>query len=75
MLGVDFFSSEKFHFDVLTSQFDKFISSSKSIVVMSSNLKRYFTCDHFSQRYGVLDISISANLGKLPRDIFCAINA
>ena len=29
------------------------------------NLKRYFTCDHFSESYGGLKIAILANLGQL----------
>ena len=42
---------------------------------LTSLLKLYFTCDHFSQSYGGLKIAILANLGQLTRDIFRAINA
>ena len=52
-----------------------FLYHSKDIVALSSNLKRYFTCDHFSVSYGGLKIAILANLGQLTRDIFRAINA
>ena len=38
-------------------------------------MKRYFTCDQFSQKYGGLMIVILANVGQLTRDIFRAINA
>ena len=52
-----------------------FLYPSKGIVVLISNLKRYFTSDHFSQSYGGLKIAILANLVQLTRDIFRAINA
>ena len=47
---------------------------SKSIVVLSLNLERYFTCDHFSLSYECIKVGISANLGQLARDIFRSIN-
>ena len=52
-----------------------FSHHSKAIVVLSLNLKRYFTCDCFSFSYGGLKSAILANLGQLTRDIFRAINA
>ena len=42
---------------------------------MSLNLKRYFTCNHFSQSNGGLKIANPANLGQLTGDIFSALNA
>ena len=48
---------------------------SKGIVILSSSLKRYSTCDSFSQSYGGFKIAILANLGQLTRDIFRAPNA
>ena len=50
--------------------FDLLITFEKKIVILSLNLKRYFTCG-----YGGLKIIILANLGQLTRDIFRAINA
>ena len=47
----------------------------KVIDVLSLNLKRYFTCDHFLQSYGGLKVVILANVGKLTRDVFRANNA
>ena len=48
VLGVGFFFLQT-NFDFLTSHFDGiFLYHSKGIVVLSLNLKRYFTCDHFS---------------------------
>ena len=45
--GWVFFSSDKLRlFD--QSFLTEFFYHSKGIVVLSSNLKRYFTCDHFS---------------------------
>ena len=38
-------------------------------------MKKIFTCDHFMYSYGGLKIVILANLGKLTRDVFRAINA
>ena len=75
MLGVCFFLQT--NFDFLTSHFDKvFVKNhSKAIVALSSNVKRYFTCDHFSLSYGGLKIAILANLGQMTRNIFRAINA
>ena len=35
------------NFDSFTSLFDGFFYHSKGIVVLSLNLERYFTCDHF----------------------------
>ena len=52
-----------------------FLYHSKSIVVLSLNLKRYFACDHFSLNYGGLTIVILASLGQLTGDMFRAINA
>ena len=47
VLGVGFFLQT--NFDLLTSRFrPQFLHHSKAIVVLSLNLKRYFTCDHFS---------------------------
>ena len=47
VLGVGFFLQT--NFDFLTSHFWRnFFYHSKGIVVLSSNLKRYFTCDYFS---------------------------
>ena len=65
------------NFDFLTSHFWRnfFKYHSKGIVVLSSNLKRYFTCDHSSWSYEGLKIAILAiltNLGQLTRDIFRA---
>ena len=51
-----------------------FLYHSKAIVVLSLNLKRYFTCDHFSQSYEGLKVAILTNLGQLTRDFFLAIN-
>ena len=58
VLGVGFFFNWGFFFysgwvfffgDFLTSHFWRnFFYHSKGIVVLSLNLKRYFTCDHFS---------------------------
>ena len=48
---------------------------SKGIVVLSSNLKRYFTCDDFSKSYGGLRIANLTNLGQIKSDRFCTINA
>ena len=46
VLGVGFFSSDKFF---LTSHFWRiFLNHWKGIIVLSLNLKRYFTCDYFS---------------------------
>ena len=45
---------------------------SKGNVVLSLNLKRFFTCDYFSLSYGGSKIVILANLGQLTRDIFRA---
>ena len=67
------------NFDFLTTIFDGlFYIIQKSIVVLSLNLKRYFTCDYFSSSYEVSKIAILAiltNLGQLTRDIIRAINA
>ena len=64
------------NFDFLTSHFWRnFLYHSKGIVVLSLNLRRYFTCDHFSCSYEGLKITILANLGQLTRDIIRAINA
>ena len=52
-----------------------FVYHSKAIVVLSLNLKRYFTCDHFLRSYAGLKIAILTNLGQLTRDIIRAINA
>ena len=66
------------NFDFLTSHFWRnFLYHSEAIVVLSSNLKRYFTCDHFFVNYEGLKIAILAiltNLGQLTRDIIRAIN-
>ena len=70
MLGVGFFFLQT-NFDFLTSHFDGiFLYHSKDIVVLSLNLKRYFTCDHFSWSYEGLKIAILvilSNLGQLTR--------
>ena len=64
-----------FRHDFLTNHFDGiFLYHSKGIVVLSLNLNRYFSCDHF-RSYGGLKIAILANLGQLTRDIFRAITA
>ena len=48
VLGVGFFFLQT-NFDFLTSHFwQNFFYHSKSIVVLSLNLKKFFTCDHFS---------------------------
>ena len=48
-----------------------FLSSDKfCFVVMSLNLKRYFTCDHLKKSYGGSKVTISANLGQLTLDMF-----
>ena len=53
------------NFDFLTSHFDGiFLFHSKVIVVLSCNLRRYFTCDHFRYGYGGLNIAILSNLGQ-----------
>ena len=52
-----------------------FLDHSKAIVVLSLNLKRYFTCDYFPESYEGLKIAILTNLGQLTRDIIRAINA
>ena len=60
----------------MTEIFDKiYLHHSKDIVVLSLDLKRYFTCDLFSLSYGGIKIAILANLRQLTRDIFRAINA
>ena len=69
VLGVGFFSSDKFRLfnkPFLTKKF----YHSKDIVVLSLNLKRYLVCDYFSQSYGGLKIAVLANLVQLTRDIF-----
>ena len=38
------------------------LHQSKAIIVLSLNLKRYFTCDHFSKSYEGLKIAILAKL-------------
>ena len=77
MLGVVFFQT---NFDFLASHtwrnFFKF--HLKAIVVLSSKLKNYFTCDHFSLTYEGLNIAILAiltNFEQLTRDVIRAINA
>ena len=66
MLGWVFFLETKF--DFLPSHFDgKFLYHLKGIVVLSLKLKRYFTCDIFSQSYGGSKIAILANLEQLMR--------
>ena len=63
-----------FFFRQISTIFDRiFLYHSKGIVVLSLNLKRYFTCDHFLKSYGGLKIAILANLGQLTRDIFRAL--
>ena len=52
-----------------------FLYESNDIVTLSLNLKRYFTCGHFSYSYGSLIFAILASLGQLTRDIVRAINA
>ena len=48
VLGVGFFFLQT-NFDFLTSHFWRnFLYHSKAMVVLSLNLKRYFTCDNFS---------------------------
>ena len=65
--------------DFLTSHFWRnFLYHWKGIVVLSLNLKKYFTRDHFLLSYEGLKIAILAiltNLGQLTRDILRAINA
>ena len=64
------------NFDFLNAIFDRiFLYHSKASVVLSSNLKRFFTCGHFLLSYGDLKIAILANLGQFTRNIFRAINA
>ena len=54
------------NFDFLTSHFDGiFFYHSKAIFVLSLSLKRYFTCDHFSESYEGLKIAILAILTNL----------
>ena len=78
MLGVGFFFFRQISTFELAI-FDRiFLYRSKGIVVLSLNLKRYFTCDHFLQSYEGLKIVILAiltNLGQLTRDIIRAVNA
>ena len=55
----------------------KFFYRSKGIVVLSFNLKRYFTCDNFLLSYEGLKVAILAiftYLGQLTRNIIRAIN-
>ena len=75
MLGVGFFFFRQISTFKLAIFDGIFFNHSKGIVVLSLNLKHYFTCDHFLGSYGGLKIAILGNLGQLTRDIFRAINA
>ena len=72
VLGWVFFFWKLFNQPTLT---EFLISFKSNFVVLSLNLKRYFTCDYFSWSYGGLKVTILADLGQLTRDIFRAINA
>ena len=75
MLRVGFFFFKQISIFELATFDGLFLYHSKAIVVLNLNLKRYFSCDHFSQSYEGLKIAILTNLGQLTRDIFRAINA
>ena len=64
VLEVAFFLQTKF--DFITSHFwwNFFLHHSKGIVFLSLNLRKKFTCDHFSQSYRGLKIAILVNLGQ-----------
>ena len=50
------------NFDFSTIHFWRFFFVSRKVVVLSLNLERCFTCDHFCYNYGVLKNAILASL-------------
>ena len=68
VLGVAFFFRHISTF--YRAIFDRiFKNQSKSIVVLSFNLKRYFAYDLFFQNYGGLKMAVFTNMGQVTREI------